>query len=744
MNMYRSLVPGLALAMAFLVPAGAQTAMFSDQTAATGVVASHVPTYTASFVAGGAVGDFNRDGFQDIFIPSGGGVPDRLFINNGNGTFTDQAAAWGVAVAHRSTGAAVGDFDGDGWLDIYVTSLGPAGSDAPGHHRLYKNNGGMSFTDVAGMMGVATTSGGQGDGWGACWGDYDLDGDLDLCVAGWITNANVLFRNDGTTFTAVTAAAGLGALSQVNGFTPRFVDMDGDFYPELIFIGDFSTSRYYKNNGDGTFTDVTASSGTSQDGTEMGMTVGDFDEDGLFDFYVTTISTNNLYMNQGNNTFVNQASTAGVDNTQWGWGTVAVDFDNDTFLDLVATTQSGRQYAFQSTATAPSQLSFNEVALTIGLNTAISGRGLANFDYDNDGDQDLVFFPFNGPIQVFRNDVSGPGNTHWLRVFLDRGNNPFVAPDGIGCKVKIQLGTRQIVRFIDGGSNYASQSELSAFFGLGTATTVNQVTVEWSDGTVSILNNVAADQTLTVVANFNPATAILQSISPDSVTEGSSAFTLSLQGSNFDPTSVVKLDGTAAPTTFVSTSLLHAQVAASVVANAGTVNVTVDNAAIGGAPSAVRTLTVAAPSLGTAGSGLPTLKINGSTGGTARRVDIPLGAPLVITMDQPATNPNPSPLAIWGIVGVPDASSAFTFPGVVGSMAFTPCAAYPAPNAFTLVNTYFQDPCGAFAGAVATPFAVTASAPVVPLTFTLQGVVNIAPAGSNLPVFTNGVIAHIH
>ncbi len=742
--MARFLALSHVLSLLFVAAAPAQTAMFSDQSSASGVIASHVPTYTASFVAGGAVGDFDRDGFQDIFIPSGGGVPDRLFINNGNGTFTDQAAAWGVAVAHRSTGAAVGDFDGDGWLDIYVTSLGPAGNDAPGFHRLYKNNAGTSFTDVAGLMGVATTSQGQADGWGACWGDYDLDGDLDLCVAGWISNANVLFRNDGTTFTAVTASAGLGALSQVNGFTPRFVDMDGDIYPELIFIGDFSTSRYYKNNGDGTFTDVTASSGTSQDGTEMGMTVGDFDEDGLFDFYVTTISTNNLYMNQGNNTFVNQAGSVGVDNTQWGWGTVATDFDNDTYLDIVATTQSGRQYAFQSTATAPGQLSFNEVALTIGLNTAISGRGLANFDYDNDGDQDLVFFPFNGPIKVFRNDLSGTGNTHWLRVLLDRGNNPFVAPDGIGCKVTIQLGSRQIVRFIDGGSNYASQSELSAFFGLGTATTVNLVTVEWSDGTVSVLNNVSADQTLTVVANFNPATAILQSISPDSVAEGSSAFTLSLQGSNFDPTSLVRLDGIAVPTTFISTSLLHAQVASSIVANAGTVNVTVDNAAIGGALSAARTLTVVAPSLGSAGSGLAILKVNGSTGGAPRRVDIALGAQLTITMDQPASNPNPSPFAIWGIVGVPDASSVFTFPGVVGSMAFTPCAAFPAPNAFTLVNTFFQDPCGAFTGAVATPFSVSATAPAAPLTFTLQGVVLLAPAGTIIPIFTNGVIAHIH
>ncbi len=292
------LVMGLFLGGSLPVSGG--TPGFSDQTTDAGVVASYSPA-VAGFLAGGVVGDFNRDGWQDIFYPAGGDVADKLFINNGDGTFVDQASSWGIAATHRSTAAAVGDYDGNGWLDIFVTSLGPTTGEAPGHHRLYRNNGDGTFSDVAAAAGVEQSAASGADGWGGAWGDYDLDGDLDLAVAGWRElDGNRLFRNDGDgTFTDVTSRAGLGSLPGTNGFSPRFVDMDDDRYPELIWIGDFGTSHYYTNDGDGTFTDFTAGSGTSQDGTEMGMTVADWDEDGDFDFYVTTISTNNLYLNQG-------------------------------------------------------------------------------------------------------------------------------------------------------------------------------------------------------------------------------------------------------------------------------------------------------------------------------------------------------------------------------------------------------------------------------------------------------------
>ncbi len=520
---------GTAAALGFCAHAG--TPAFTDQTLSTQVDAS----YSAlggmhSFLGGGAVGDFNNDGFQDIFYPAGGGVADMLFINNGNGTFDEEGPAWGVAVENRSTAAVAGDYNNDGWLDIFVTSLGPVGGNAPGHHRLYRNNGDNTFTNVAADAGVAFASPTVGDGWGGAWGDYDLDGDLDLVVTGWISgDSNRLFRNDGDgTFTDVTVSAGLTGADTIVGFAPRFVDMDDDRFPELIWIGDFSTSRYYVNDGDGTFTDMTAGSGTSLDGTEMGMTVTDIDEDGDFDFYVTTINTNNLYRNNGNHSFTNIANQTGVSNTAWGWGTVAVDFDHDTYFDLIATTQSGRQYAFRNNL-GDGTLQFSEVANTIGLVSNASGRGLANLDYDNDGDQDVIIFPRTGSVRVFRNDLSGD-DVNWLRVFLDNNGAEDIAPNGVGSVIRVTFDDRTLTGRIDAGSNYLSNSELSAHFGLGTTAVIDTLRVEWTNGEVTELQNVPANQTITVTA----ATTLLGDLNCDgAVSVGDiNAFVLALTDPN--------------------------------------------------------------------------------------------------------------------------------------------------------------------------------------------------------------------
>jgi len=320
---------------------------FSDQTLASGVDSVHLPSYwmlispviMPSMIAGGAIGDFNNDGNQDIFVPTGGENPDQLWINNGDGTFTDRASAWGIAYEHMGVGTAVGDYNNDGWLDIFVTSFGPAtGQLRPGAHLLYRNNGNGSFTDVAVVAGVNRSSATAADGFGAAFGDFDLDGDLDLVVLSWrpATDGNRLYRNDGDgTFTDVTDDAGLAGLIECRAFSPRFADMDGDRYPELLIAADFGTSRYLVNNTDGTFTDFTAGSGTGVDGNGMGATIADFNGDGLFDWYVTSIYTPNpllgipgtgnmLYMNKGNHVYSESSALTGVKDGGWGWGTVAV------------------------------------------------------------------------------------------------------------------------------------------------------------------------------------------------------------------------------------------------------------------------------------------------------------------------------------------------------------------------------------------------------------------------------------
>ncbi len=461
---------------------------------------------TGGFLSGGAVGDFNNDGWQDIYFPVGGGAPDMLFINNQDGTFTDMAADWGIDLAHRGTAATVGDFDDDGWLDLYVTSLGPTDAPPSGTaHLLYRNQSGSGFVDVAAEAGVNALTPPVEDGYGAAFGDYDLDGDLDLGVASW-DGSNRLFRNDGDgTFTDVTLAAGLTTLDDVRGFAPRIVDMNGDRYPELLWVGDFGTTQYWINDGDGTFTNFTTGSGTALAGTEMGHTVADFDHDGLFDWYVTTINNNKLYMNQGNHIYVDQASTAGVVNSGWGWATVTLDFDHDGLPDIAATSQSSGQYLFRNETSSPGDPAFTEMAATAGLSSGVSGRGLANFDYDNDGDQDLVFFPRNDPMQLFRNDLVGPA-TNWLRVFLDTSEAESLPPAGVGAVIEIAHGGTTCLQRIDGGSNYLSQSEMSAHFGLGDTAIVDTLTVHWTDGTTTALNNVAANQTLTLHAGPSCAT----------------------------------------------------------------------------------------------------------------------------------------------------------------------------------------------------------------------------------------------
>ena len=520
---------GSFLTAALLASAAPAQTSFSEQTGPAGLSFRHKHSGfhpAAAQDGGGAVGDFNRDGWPDLFVIGGGGVPDALFMNQGDGTFVDESAAWGLDEPHRGTGAAVADYDGDGWPDLYVTSFGPmSGGASAGMHRLYHNEGGSGFTEVAVTAKVNSTGPVQ-DGFGPTFGDYDLDGDLDLFVASWVwlSEGNRLFRNDGDgTFTDVTVDAGI-LIRQFRGFSPRFVDMNGDRYPELLVAADNGTSRYFKNNTDGTFTDLTGPSGTGTDRNGMGSTVADFNRDGLFDWYVTAIwydaliggvshGGNRLYLNLGNDTFYDTPEASTVCNGGWGWGATAADFDLDGWVDIFETNgwsspewKNENCYLFRNGAyQAPTDGTWTNVASAWGVNLTGQGRGVAHMDHDRDGDMDMVVFHTVDELVLLRNDPVVPGR-HWLGVSLDTSANDDLAPDGIGARVEVVAGGVTQWHYVHPGSTYLSTSELTAHFGLNDAVLVDELRVHWPDGSTTEMLNVAVDQYLTVSAPANLVT----------------------------------------------------------------------------------------------------------------------------------------------------------------------------------------------------------------------------------------------
>jgi len=494
---------------------------FADRTVESGVQFIHtmdmgvIPFPQANMTGGMAIGDFNNSGWQDIFWIAGGVEADRLFINNGDGTFTDEAAAWNIAQKHGGCGACAGDFDGDGWIDIYVTSFGTStsGQSGIGENRLYRNSGEGSFTNVAAAAGVTHTSYTFPSGFGCAWGDYDLDGNLDLAVAAWFGPAagNRLYRNNGDgTFTDVT---GVAVVFPPNtwGFQPRFADMDNDGWPELLLSADFGTSRYFHNNGDGTFSDLTVSSGTGLDQNGMGQTIGDFTQNGYMDWYVTSIyldvqqpnsgEGNKLYLNQGGNVFIESAADSGVDDGGWGWGTVAIDVDHDTWPDIVEINgrPTNEEHSFEQIYLWINDTDgrFTEIALESGLTHLGEGKALSTLDFDRDGRMDLAMTFNDDTNKLYRNE-SVVGN--WIHIMFETGDNPLLAPNGMGSRVEVDIADKTLIAEIDGRPNYLGTGEISAHFGLGDATIIDELRVRWPRGYVTTLTHVDVNQHMVITA----------------------------------------------------------------------------------------------------------------------------------------------------------------------------------------------------------------------------------------------------
>ncbi|MGD8341105.1 MAG: CRTAC1 family protein [Gammaproteobacteria bacterium] len=462
---------------------------------------------------GAASGDFDGDGDIDLFITRGDIGANLLYRNDGNLVFTDVAAAAGVAWTgpsnqnYRNSGPVFGDLDGDGDLDLFLGGL--FGDPAA----VFENNGDGTFSDVSAGAGFDALT--ARHTMSAALGDYDLDGDLDLLLSHWGSTVDDidnpgdtghLWRNDsdadGIHFTSVTETAGLSpsilTLPDPNAtrsladstFSPNFAHIDDDAWPDIVVAADFNRSQVYLNNHDGTFRNAT-DVGVIDDEAGMGSTLGDYDNDGDLDWFVTAIfgdaanfsapmTGNRLYRND-NGTFVNVTTEAGVADGGWGWGTCFLDFENDGDLDIYHTNgwsePRGREFEADTSRAFVSNGAgtFTQQAAELGLDDSNQGRGVVCADFDADGDIDILQLLLDAPVdaRLWRNDASG---NNYLRVRLD-GLPPNT--DASGARIRIRIGSEWQMREVILGSNFLSQNPAIQVFGLGNATQVDELTVEW-------------------------------------------------------------------------------------------------------------------------------------------------------------------------------------------------------------------------------------------------------------------------
>jgi hypothetical protein len=486
--------------------------------------------------------DYDQDGLMDLYFVQTGAtdaykpakpLKSALYHNNGDGTFTDVTEKAKVGgEGHYGQGVAVGDFDNDGFPDIYVTGYGSA--------ILYHNNGDGTFTDVTAKAGLAD----QGE-WStsAGWFDYDKDGWLDLVVTNyleWTPKNNTwcgerkpgyrsycapgnykgqktaLYHNnrDGT-FTDVSVKSGVG-LPESKGMGLVLADFNGDGWPDIAIANDTWPNFLFQNNHDGTFTDVSLISGlaASEDGryeAGMGIDAADVDGDGLLDVYITHLDfeLNRLYHDNGDGTFTDATYRSGIGNKAMLLSGVAakfLDYDNDGWADIVqangAMVDNVNLYHSLVTYKEPLLMfhntgdgHFEKVSDALGpdFNRPVAGRGLATADFLNNGKMGVAVICRGESPEIMRNDGDNPN--HWLEVFLvgTKSNR-----DAIGSVLKLTAGDLVRVDQAKGGTSYMSASDPRIHFGLGRRSKIDSLVITWPSGQVDKLVNVPTDAIITV------------------------------------------------------------------------------------------------------------------------------------------------------------------------------------------------------------------------------------------------------
>ncbi|MGB7434408.1 MAG: CRTAC1 family protein [Candidatus Acidiferrum sp.] len=496
---------------------------------------------------GVAIFDYDNDGWPDIFVVNGTTLTDspssastltnHLYHNNRDGTFTDVTERAGLLHTGWGQGVCAGDYDNDGYEDLYVTYYGK--------NVLYHNNGDGTFTDITAKAGVA----GNGKQWGSgcAFVDYDRDGKVDLMVATYVDfdlttapkpgervdciwkgvpvmcgprglpwSSNVLYHNRGDgTFEDVTKKAHIDQTNGHYGLSVSTLDFDDDGWPDIYVACDSTPSILYRNNHDGTFTDVAVLAGSAfnEDGMEqagMGTTVGDFDGDGRLDIFKTNFSddTSTLYRNNGDGTFNDATFAAGLGlHTQYlGWGTMFFDFDNDGWPDLLVV--NGHVYPEVDQAHLGSDYqeprilyhnkgnaTFEDISATAGPGITVpkSSRGMAVGDLWNDGRISAVVSNMNASPSLLVNQIRY--DHHWVTV---QTNGRKSNRDGLGAKIRVKAGGRILVDEVRSGSSYLSNSDRRVHFGLGSISKIDWIEIRWPSGIKEVFESPPADRILSL------------------------------------------------------------------------------------------------------------------------------------------------------------------------------------------------------------------------------------------------------
>jgi len=486
---------------------------------------------------GVAIFDYDNDGWPDIFFVNGTTLDGKastnhLYRNNHDGTFTDVTVAAGLKDSGWGQGVCIGDYDNDGWEDMFITYYGK--------NRLFHNQEGV-FSEVATKANVA----GSGKAWGTgcAFVDYDRDGLLDLVVANYVDfdlaaapapgerasclwkgvavmcgprglpgAKNILYHNRGNgTFEDVTVKAHIDQTNGHYAFSVSPFDFDDDGWPDIYIACDSTPSILYHNNGDGTFTDVAVTAGAAfnEDGREqagMGSTIADYDGDGNLDIFKTNFSddTATLYRNKGDGTFDDATFAAGLGlYTQYlGWGTMFFDFDNDSWPDLLLV--NGHVYPevdkhhLGSNYQEPRVLYHNEgngkftdISDSSGpaIKQAASSRGLAIGDLWNDGKLSAVISNMNAPPSLLVNQIRSAN--HWIAI---KTTGTKSNRDGIGARITVKVGTRTLVDEVRSGSSYDSNNDMRVHFGLGSATKLEWLQIRWPSGRIEQFDGLVIDK----------------------------------------------------------------------------------------------------------------------------------------------------------------------------------------------------------------------------------------------------------